>query len=54
MGETVTLSIRLTDDQKALIAEAAERSHLPLTVYMRMVILKDAEKRIAILRKVQG
>lgn len=53
MAETNTLSIRLTDAQRSMIEEAAERSKLPLTVYIRMVILKDAEKRVEFFRKVQ-
>lgn len=45
--------IRLSEEDRALVEKAAELSKLSLTAYVRMVILKDAERRIDLFSRIK-
>ena len=45
--------IRLDVGDRELLEKAAALSKLPLTAYVRMVILKDAERRIDLFSRIK-
>lgn len=52
-NKTESFHIRLDADDRALLEKAAALSKLPLTAYVRMVMLKDAERRIDLYERIR-
>lgn len=52
-NKTEIVCIRFDADDRALLERAASLSKLSLTSYIRMVMLKDAEKRVDIYKVIR-
>lgn len=53
MNKTESFHIRLDAADRELLEKAAALSKLSLTSYVRMVILKDAERRIDLFSRIK-
>jgi uncharacterized protein (DUF1778 family) len=52
-NKSESFHIRLDSKDRELLEKAAEYSKLSLTAYVRMVILKDAERRIDLYERIR-
>ena len=52
MNKSELIHIRLTEQDKNLIKEAAAYTRLDIGAYVRMIVLKDAESRVSFFRKI--
>lgn len=53
MNKSESFHIRLDSKDRELLEKAADYSKLSLTAYVRMVILKDAERRIDLYERIR-
>lgn len=54
MNKDARITMRFTEEERKLLAKAAEFSKLMLGSYMRMVLLQDAEKRVKFYEKIKN
>lgn len=54
MARDTRITLRFTEEERQLLAKAAEFSKLMLGSYIRMVLLQDAEKRVKFYEKIKS
>lgn len=54
MARDTRITMRFTEEERQLIAKAAELSKIMLGSYIRMVLLQDAEKRVKFYEKIRS